>query len=216
MKTRLGVSLRHTESVGRKSNFPLLIALQKRYIDGNEILEVNDIRSIYGKDPEKIQLWIEKGKLLYADIKEMRNFLSGGPIPPADKKSLISGDKYNTKIVDDQIFLQKKSVKLSGLVSGYDGKTHSFGDGGVDKTVADAWKVIMKHHHQVRKLAEKLKGFDVLTSAKNIWDFSNRIAKGGNINYHNDDSGKEQLRTPARTWHDREKGVDCPKDSACL
>ena len=61
--------------------------------------------------------------------------------------------KYNTKIVNDQIFLPENLKNLSGIeeftvsepvlagledVKGYEGKTYSFGDGGVDKTVADA------------------------------------------------------------------------------
>ena len=209
-----------------RENKILLIGFRYTSIENQRgKFEVYYVRTLHGREFGSFFAWIKKDLLLFADIKKLEQLSAGATIAPVTEELLqLLKHKYNTKIVNDQIFLPENLKNLSGIeeftvsepalaglevVKGYEGKTISFGDGNVDKTVADAWKIIHRYHYQVRNLAKKLKGKTLLESAYNIWKFSNRIDKGGHINYHNDDPGVEQLRTPARTWHDRVKGLDC-------
>lgn len=65
-------------------------------------------------------------------------------------------------------------------------------------------QVVREYHWQVRELAQYLKGKDRLTTCENIWKFCY-----GYIGYRKDETGKEQVRSPARTLADARKGVDC-------
>lgn len=75
-------------------------------------------------------------------------------------------------------------------------------------TVSDTVKFIPEVVHetlsQTKAIAERLQGSTVSETCRNIWHFVY-----GHIAYHKDDEGKEQIRSPARTWHDRSRGVDC-------
>lgn len=59
-------------------------------------------------------------------------------------------------------------------------------------------------YKQVEKLAKWLKATTPLQSAFNVWHWLHT-----NIYYNYDTPGEEEIRTPARTWADRERGVDC-------
>ena len=95
------------------------------------------------------------------------------------------------------------------LITGYSGITQSKGQGGIPETVSECINIIKKQHHHVQKLAKFLKARTLLQSCYNIWYFLQRTDKGGNINYYHDTPGTEELRTPARSWHDRKTGIDC-------
>jgi hypothetical protein len=74
----------------------------------------------------------------------------------------------------------------------------------VNDTVRFIPKVVQETLFQTSKIAALLKGKTVYETCKNIWDFVyNHIA------YKKDEEGKEQIRSPARAWHDRFNGVDC-------
>jgi hypothetical protein len=53
-------------------------------------------------------------------------------------------------------------------------------------------------------LASHLKGSDLKSTCKNIWEFVYN-----HIQYAKDKTGVEQVRRPSRAWADRKKGVDC-------
>lgn len=74
----------------------------------------------------------------------------------------------------------------------------------LEDTIAFLPKVIHQHIGQTRKIASHLKGASVYDSCSNIWDFVY-----GHIQYRKDQQGYEQIRSPARAWHDRRQGVDC-------
>lgn len=71
-------------------------------------------------------------------------------------------------------------------------------------TVSFIPKVVGKTLSQTAGIARLLKGKSVHQTCKNIWHFVY-----GHINYKKDQEGYEQIRSPARTWHDRRQGVDC-------
>lgn len=74
----------------------------------------------------------------------------------------------------------------------------------VDDTVRFIPQVVRETLFQTAELAPLLKGNNVYETCKNIWDFVyNHIA------YKKDANGKEQIRSPARGWHDRFHGIDC-------
>ncbi len=58
--------------------------------------------------------------------------------------------------------------------------------------------------HQTAKLAQVLKGQTLRQTCSNVWHFLY-----GHIRYQKDEQGKEQIRSPARSWRDRGTGIDC-------
>jgi hypothetical protein len=74
----------------------------------------------------------------------------------------------------------------------------------LEDTVAFIPKVVHKHLHQTKAIAAKLKGSSLYDSCSNIWHFVYN-----HIQYEKDKQGFEQIRSPARAWHDRREGVDC-------
>ena len=74
--------------------------------------------------------------------------------------------------------------------------------GDLDKTLKTIQKVVKEYNHEVKDLAQHLKGDTKLQSAYNIWHFLRT-----NLIFNNDQRGKEEIRTPLRTLHD--KKVDC-------
>jgi hypothetical protein len=77
-------------------------------------------------------------------------------------------------------------------------------------TVADTIKfipqVVRDTLFHTEKIAKILKGNSVNETCSNIWQFVY-----DHIAYKKDEDGKEQVRSPARAWHDRGniQGVDC-------
>ncbi len=87
----------------------------------------------------------------------------------------------------------------------------AYGKGGLKESLRILHDYVVKYSHQVRGLANHLaEGLDLTTEAGkkqlafNIWHFCKTY-----INYAYDEAGKEQLRTPARTFSDRFSGLDC-------
>ena len=77
-------------------------------------------------------------------------------------------------------------------------------NGSVINTVNEMRKIIKKYHWQAAKVAMLLKDETLQKTCENIWNFLFY-----HINYNEDTPGKEELRTFARTWAQRETGVDC-------
>lgn len=77
-------------------------------------------------------------------------------------------------------------------------------DANVYHTVAFIPKVVNETLPDTKKLAAVLKGATVYKTCSNIWQFVY-----DHIAYKKDEDGYEQIRSPARAWHDRFRGVDC-------
>ncbi|TCZ68360.1 hypothetical protein [Flaviaesturariibacter aridisoli] len=75
---------------------------------------------------------------------------------------------------------------------------------GVTDTVAFIPKVVHQTLDHTKRLAAMLKGKDTYETCSKIWHFVYR-----HIAYKKDQEGYEQIRSPARAWHDRKTGVDC-------
>ncbi len=77
-------------------------------------------------------------------------------------------------------------------------------DANVYHTVAFIPKVVNETLEHTKKIAALLKASTTYETCKNIWQFVY-----GHIAYKKDAEGYEQIRSPARAWHDRFTGVDC-------
>jgi predicted transglutaminase-like cysteine proteinase len=77
-------------------------------------------------------------------------------------------------------------------------------DATLEDTLAFMPRAIRGCRGQTRALAAHLKGRSIRESCSNIWHFVY-----GHIQYKKDKVGYEQVRSPARAWHDRRSGVDC-------
>jgi hypothetical protein len=74
----------------------------------------------------------------------------------------------------------------------------------LDDTMKQIPKVVEKTLEQTKRLAAVLKRSSVRETCHNIWEFVYH-----HIQYKKDEQGYEQIRSPARAWHDRRQGVDC-------
>jgi hypothetical protein len=74
----------------------------------------------------------------------------------------------------------------------------------VDDTVKFIPEVVKETKWHTKNIAQMLKAESVHATCRNIWNFVYK-----HIRYNKDDDGLEQIRSPARTWHDRFRGVDC-------
>lgn len=74
----------------------------------------------------------------------------------------------------------------------------------LDDTIAFIHKVVGKTLSQTKQVAGTLSAPTVYATCRNIWHFVYN-----NVAYKKDDEGFEQIRSPARSWRDRQQGVDC-------
>jgi hypothetical protein len=103
------------------------------------------------------------------------------------KRNIKSGEEYS--------HLFPKADNSTSLIRTNANVTH---------TVAFIPKVVNDTLDQTKKIAQLLKGNSTYETCSNIWHFVYQ-----HIAYKKDQEGYEQIRSPARTWHDRKKGVDC-------
>jgi len=64
--------------------------------------------------------------------------------------------------------------------------------------------IVRDYKHEASAIADKLYSRNTGEFAKNIWEFL-----FNHIQYDYDEFGREQFRTPARSWADRYSGIDC-------
>jgi hypothetical protein len=74
----------------------------------------------------------------------------------------------------------------------------------VEDTMALIQRTVPKTLWQTKKIAQKLRGRTLEETCSNIWHFVY-----DHIQYKRDKDGVEQVRSPRRTWWERESGVDC-------
>lgn len=100
------------------------------------------------------------------------------------KRNIRSGNKY------DHLFPRaegsNKTVRKNADVS---------------HTVAFIPKVVFQTLSHTRPIADQLKGTSLYHTCNNIWQFVY-----WHLQYKKDDAGLEQVRSPARAWHDKRQG----------
>lgn len=103
------------------------------------------------------------------------------------KRSITDGSRFNHLFpeAEGRNLVRKTSARLND-------------------TVLLMKNVIATTTDQTRLLARQLKGKTPHESCANVWQFC-----FDHLQYEKDEVGKEQVRSPARTWRDRKRGVDC-------
>ncbi|MEM6268333.1 MAG: hypothetical protein AAF998_02795 [Bacteroidota bacterium] len=74
----------------------------------------------------------------------------------------------------------------------------------LEDTLEKLPEVVRDYKWQAARIAAVLEGKTLRETCRNIWNFCYQY-----IQYRRDKPGTEQLRTPARSWHDRKRGIDC-------
>jgi len=102
--------------------------------------------------------------------------------------------------------LRKKGKNLNGLpieIQGYNGFRKTLvKNAELEDTLENMQRIALRDTYQVSALAEILKGDSVATTSENIWNWMR-----ANTKYKLDKKGLEELRTPARSIVDGEKGL---------
>lgn len=130
---------------------------------------------------------------------ERRAKLRGASLPSeffncAESDLFTDGMKPTYKRLADYSVLIGQA-KNQGILRGY----------GFDKTTLNLLKkVVVENWRSVQKLADHLKADTEKQSAFNVWHWLHC-----NIKYDYDAPGREEIRTPQRSWADRGRGVDC-------
>lgn len=87
-------------------------------------------------------------------------------------------------------------------------------NGEVNDVVEMAIRIVRDHHQEAAQIAQVLKGKTIRETASNLFNFAYDY-----LQYRRDSVGREELRTPARSWHDGQvrhkqmgidsSGIDC-------
>ncbi|WP_430817950.1 hypothetical protein [Carboxylicivirga sp. N1E11] len=104
--------------------------------------------------------------------------------------------------------------RFNHLIKKANGQDTFIKNGNVIETVESCIDIIGTHFREVEELASNLQGGSLKESCRNIFNFSYNY-----LQYHKDDDGTEQLRTPSRSWLDgqikfkqkgkSDAGIDC-------
>ncbi|MBO5987895.1 MAG: hypothetical protein J6Q03_00240 [Paludibacteraceae bacterium] len=82
--------------------------------------------------------------------------------------------------------------------------SQTFAGVGLDDTKKLIADICKAHYKDCARIAQHLKADTKLQSVFNLWHWLRH-----NIRYEYDREGREEVRTPLRTWADRRRGVDC-------
>ena len=104
--------------------------------------------------------------------------------------------------------------RFNHLIKKANGQDTFIKNGNVIETVESCIDIIGSHFREVEELASMLQGESLKETCRNIFNFSYTY-----LQYHKDDDGTEQLRTPSRSWLDgqikfkqkgrKSAGIDC-------
>jgi hypothetical protein len=104
--------------------------------------------------------------------------------------------------------------RFNHLIKKANGQDTFIKNGNVIETVESCIDIIGTHFREVEELASNLQGESLKETCRNIFNFSYNY-----LQYHKDDDGTEQLRTPSRSWLDgqikfkqkgkQSAGIDC-------
>lgn len=109
------------------------------------------------------------------------------------------------EISSGQRILRTDGARYNRLFPKADAKdTVVMDNGEVADTLKVIEEVVWKFISDTKEIAQSLKTDRLEDTLKNIWEFLYH-----NIQYKLDKQGMEELRRPARAWHDRMSGIDC-------
>ena len=162
----------------------------RKDLENTAALQKYDIRKFSGEELQKMQT---DDPLLYEQIK-------------SDIGRTAPAALYNNNAIMDCNGMKPTYRQLpdySAFFTPANNATTLAGSGLTDtmQLIADTCR---RNYKDCAKIAAHLKGDCKLQSAFNLWHWMRN-----NIKYEYDSEGKEEVRTPLRTWQDRKRGVDC-------
>ena len=137
----------------------------------------------------------KRGQYLQADERQMALF------------GKVANDAlYNNLDILDYRGMQPTYRQLSNYDAFFKPATNKnslkgWGLNDTKKLIAD---ICRNHYKECAAIAKHLKAETKLQSAFNLWHWLHH-----NVRYEYDREGREEVRTPSRTWADRHRGVDC-------
>lgn len=113
---------------------------------------------------------------------------------------------YNNNDIIDTRGLKPTYKILQSYDAFFSSAQHAqnFAGVGLDDTKKLIAHICQAHYKDCARIAQHLKGDTKLQSVFNLWHWLRH-----NIRYEYDREGREEVRTPLRTWADRRRGVDC-------
>jgi hypothetical protein len=103
------------------------------------------------------------------------------------KRTIVNGNEYNSMFPK----AEGKNVVFKSYAE-------------LSDTVSLMKQVIATTLSDTKEIANLLRSDSVENTCANVWNFCFK-----HLQYEKDEKNKEQVRRPARTWQDRQQGVDC-------
>lgn len=137
---------------------------------------------------------------------KLEKFLGEGGLALDDLGKTANDALYNNLEILDFRGMQPTYRQLSNYDAFFKPATNKnslkgWGLNDTKKLIAD---ICRNHYKECAAIAKHLKAETKLQSAFNLWHWLHH-----NIRYEYDREGREEVRTPSRTWADRHRGVDC-------
>lgn len=162
----------------------------RKELEDTAALKKYDIRKFSGEELRRMQT---DDPLLYEQIK-------------SDLGKTANNALYNNLDILDYRGMQPTYRQLPNYDAFFKPAANrnslkGFGLADTKKLIAD---ICRNHYKECAAIAKHLKADTKLQSAFNLWHWLHH-----NIRYEYDREGREEVRTPARVWADRHRGVDC-------
>ena len=183
----------NSDSLGEPGDTYIITDTRKKprkNLEDTAALQKYDIRKFSGEELRRMQT---DDPLLYEQIK-------------SDLGKTANNALYNNLDILDYRGMQPTYRQLSNYDAFFAPATNKnslkgFGLTDTKKLIAD---ICRNHYKECAAIAKHLKAETKLQSAFNLWHWLHH-----NIRYEYDREGREEVRTPARVWADRHRGVDC-------
>lgn len=162
----------------------------RKDLENTAALQKYDIRKFSGEELQKMQT---DDPLLYEQIK-------------SDIGRTAPAALYNNNAIMDCKGMRPTYRQLPDYSQFFAPATNAttLAGSGLTDTMQLIADTCRRNYKDCAKIAAHLKGDCKLQSAFNLWHWMRN-----NIKYEYDSEGKEEVRTPLRTWQDRKRGVDC-------
>lgn len=191
-----------------KNNYNKLLKRRERYLAGgyntNEIDKEIKYYSLYYSNPQAFSaLYMnDRGKVGRAAY-EAKKYIDG--------ENFSLGKTANPLLYNNLDILESRGMKPTyKILDNYESffetakNKSDFSGFGLEDTKKLIRETCLKHYPECNRIAAHLKADSMLQSAYNLWHWLHH-----NIRYEYDREGREEIRTPLRTWKDRQRGVDC-------
>lgn len=172
----------------------------RKDLEDTAALKKYDIRKFSGEELQKMQT---DDPLLYEQIK---SDITGAPASITLGRAAASDALYNNNDIIDTRGLKPTYKILQSYDAFFAPAQHSqtFAGVGLSDTKKLIAEICRAHYKDCARIAQHLKADTKLQSVFNLWHWLRH-----NIRYEYDREGREEVRTPLRTWADRRRGVDC-------